>query len=48
MQALADLAMKDKKLRGSVVKRLKDLTNTGTPAMKARGKKLLVGLGMKN
>jgi len=41
MQALADLALLDKKLRGGIIKRLKDLTAAGTPAMKARGKKLL-------
>lgn len=41
MQALANLALQDKKLRGSIVKRLNELTATGTPAMKARGKKLL-------
>jgi len=41
MQALADLAMQDRKLRGGIVKKLKELTATGTPAMKARGKKLL-------
>lgn len=41
MQALADLAMQDKKLRGGIVKKLKELAATGTPAMKARGKKLL-------
>lgn len=41
MQALADLAMQDKKLRGGIVKKLKELTATGSPAMKARGKRLL-------
>ena len=48
MQALADLALKDKKLKSGVVKKLKELTGTGTPAMKARGKKLLEGLGVKS
>jgi HEAT repeat protein len=41
MQALADLAVQDKKLKGGIVKKLKELTATGSPAMKARGKKLL-------
>lgn len=41
MQALADIAEKDKKLRTPILKQLKQLTETGTPAMKARGKKLL-------
>jgi hypothetical protein len=45
MQAMADLAMKDKKLRSAVMKRLKELAATGTPAMKARGKKLLEMFG---
>ncbi|MEX2116628.1 MAG: hypothetical protein WEB37_07065 [Bacteroidota bacterium] len=47
MQTLADLASQDKKLRGGIVKTLKELTATGTPAMKARGKRLLEGLGQK-
>jgi len=42
MQALADIALKDSKLRSSIVKQLQQLTESGTPAMKARGKKLLV------
>ncbi|MEX1139878.1 MAG: hypothetical protein WEB33_03755 [Bacteroidota bacterium] len=41
MQTLANLALQDKKLKGQIMKRLKDLTTAGTPAMKARGKKLL-------
>ncbi len=44
MQALGDIALKDAKLKPSIVKQLKDLTETGTPAMKARGKKLLANL----
>ena len=41
MQALADIAERDNKLRPSILKQLRQLTETGTPAMKARGKKLL-------
>lgn len=41
MQALGDIAMNDAKLRRSILKQLKELTETGTPAMQARGKKLL-------
>ena len=44
MQALGDIAMKDVKLRKSIVKQLRELTESGTPAMKARGKRLLAGL----
>jgi len=36
--------MKDAKLRKPIVKQLTELTETGTPAMKARGKKLLTQL----
>jgi hypothetical protein len=41
MQALADIAEKDRKLRPAILKRLRQLTESGTPAMRARGKKLL-------
>ena len=41
MQALADLAEKDANLRPRVIELLKDLTETGSPAMKSRGQKLL-------
>jgi len=44
MQALADLAIQDPELRGSIVERLEELTRTGSPAMKSRGKKLLARL----
>jgi len=44
MAALGDIAMKDAKLRKPIVKQLTELTETGTPAMKARGKKLLTQL----
>ena len=44
MQALADIAEKDRKLRPSILRQLRQLTETGTPAMKARGKKLLTQL----
>ncbi len=41
MQALAGLALEDRKLKVGIIRRLKELTATGTPAMKARAKKLL-------
>ncbi len=41
MQALAELALKDSRLRPSIAKTIEQLTATGTPAMKSRGKKLL-------
>ena len=41
LQALADFAAKDKKLRSRVIRVLEDLSDTGSPAMKSRGKKLL-------
>lgn len=45
MQALADLARQAPELRSTVMVHLQELTITGTPAMKARGRKLLAGLG---
>lgn len=45
MQALADLARRDPKLLPAVTLHLRELTVIGTPAMKARGKKLLARLG---
>lgn len=45
MQALADLAGQDPKLRPAVMVHLQELTVIGTPAMKARGRKLLAALG---
>ena len=44
MQALADLATRDQALRPVVLLHLQELVVTGTPAMKARGKKLLRNL----
>ncbi|MCI0697761.1 hypothetical protein L0337_37910 [candidate division KSB1 bacterium] len=44
MQALADIAEPDAKLRPQILKLLERLTRTGSPAMKARGKKLLAKL----
>ncbi len=45
MQALADLAEQDAGLRSQVVPLLEELTRTGSPAMKSRGRKLLERLG---
>jgi hypothetical protein len=44
MQALADLAGSDAALRARVVPRLAHLTRTGSPAMRARGRRLLAEL----
>lgn len=44
MQALADFAAADSKLRPRVVRMLKTKIKTGSPAIKSRGKKLLVKL----
>jgi hypothetical protein len=41
MQALADLAEREAKLRPQVSKLLAELAETGSPAMKSRGRKLL-------
>lgn len=41
MDALARLAQGDADLRKRVVPLIEDLTETGTPAMRARGRKLL-------
>lgn len=41
MQALADLAVGDVNLRPQVIDLLKEITGTGSPAMKSRGRKLL-------
>ena len=41
MQALAELAMQYEHIRPSVIQRLEGLTKTGSPAMAARGRKLL-------
>ena len=45
MQALADLAEQDASLRSQVIPLLEELTRTGSPAMKSRGRKLLERLG---
>lgn len=44
MQALADQAERDRSIRAGIVKQLKALTESGTPAMQARGRKLLARL----
>ena len=44
MQALADFAIDDPRLRPSILKKIEKLTKTGTPAMKSRGRKLLATL----
>lgn len=44
MQALADIAAQDETLRRPLIKQLEKLTRTGSPAMQARGKKLLAKL----
>lgn len=41
MQALADMAAKDKSLRPRVIGLLEELVELGSPAMKNRGEKLL-------
>jgi hypothetical protein len=41
MQALADLAFTDAKLKSQIRPLLEELTQIGTPAMRARGRKLL-------
>jgi len=44
MQALADIAEQEVELRNPIIKQLKKLTRTGSPAMKSRGEKLLATL----
>ena len=41
LQALADFAIQDNRFRPRVIKVLKELTESGSPAVKNRGKKLL-------
>lgn len=41
MQGLADLASKDSSLRTKILPLLEELTEIGTPAMRARGRKIL-------
>ncbi len=45
MQALADFAARDANLRPRVIELLKELVQTGSPAMKSRGRKLVKKLG---
>jgi len=45
MQALADLAARDERLLAQVMPVIERLTQTGTPAMRSRGRKLLKQLG---
>jgi hypothetical protein len=47
MQALADIALVDAALRPAIVAQLETLTNTGSPAMRSRGRKLLAQLAAK-
>jgi hypothetical protein len=44
LQALADLALPDREMLASAVEKLRAATRSGTPAMKARGRKLLAKL----
>lgn len=44
MEALADIARQDDRLKPAIVSQLHELTQTGSPAMKSRGKKLLAKL----
>jgi hypothetical protein len=41
MQALADLALRNEKLRPAVLQHIRELVVIGTPAMQARGRKLI-------
>jgi len=41
MQALADFAERDASLRSRIIQLLEELTQTGSPAMRSRGRKLL-------
>jgi HEAT repeat protein len=45
MQALADLSTRDEALPGLAKPLIEQLTRTGTPAMRARGRKLLKAMG---
>ncbi len=44
MQALADVAERDVDLRAPIMQQIEQLTQTGTPAMQSRGRKLLAKL----
>jgi hypothetical protein len=45
MQALADLAARDERLLPETIQHLRGFVATGTPAMKTRGRRLLLQLG---
>lgn len=47
MQSLTNIAMRDRKLRSLVRRHIEELSITGTPAMRARSKRLLATLGAK-
>jgi hypothetical protein len=47
MQALSDIAERDAELRIPIIKRLEELTRTGSPAMRSRGRRLLTKLKKK-
>ena len=44
LQGLADLAQEDPRMQAGVIEILRQATRAGTPAMKARGRKLLLRL----
>lgn len=44
MQTLADIAAQDSDLRPQIITRLEELTSSGSPAMKSRGRKLIARL----
>ena len=48
MQCLAGLALQDNSLLPAITKKLEQLTQTGSPAMKSRGRKLLAKLKVAN
>lgn len=48
MQALADIALRSHRLLPEIRRHIEELSVTGTPAMKARSKKLLKSLTMEN
>lgn len=48
MQALVDLGGDDPGLRDSILERIRELTENGTPAMRARGRKLLARLAARH
>jgi hypothetical protein len=48
MQALADIALRSHRLLPTIRQHIEELSVIGSPAMKARGKKLLNRLARKN